>query len=654
MEESRQLKFINAYLANNSEQVKSFRYALNDLPTGTIVARSPILLRIAVWIWKESGSLPKGLAQLYSIFFRSWLRREVTKDLISGALHIWNEEQAQEALSLLAYSMRKDELVSCSQEYAVECLKIALGERSKAFVERFSQGLMIERVRSGSSMRFMHETIQEYLVAVFLTSHSEHELVNVGKAINSSLWSMPIVFAFELFEMPPEHFVQAAWQIAPLLVCAALSDDERLSALPEPKRRHLEPQNDLWVRGVIRCMRGESTGDITRSIALLGRTPSPGRYFQKHPLPSELTSTLEGSAFWYALKLHDNGRVRVERLQHMIIDQESWWIELLPHVMAGQHDWLVHLSDAQKLIVGELEENLRVSALEGASVVELCYLLRNKIIPVEDFRKLWNRALKRQDPEVIEVGMLALLATKEIKASQFSGVNRAVLKNLGHSHILSPRIIKVLAQDKIIVPEEVRKDPEQIKRLADQVSPIRAKQLVAERILCRKDFTDKQIQSLLSRIETDKDIGFILDAGLIESRQLIPQSIKSRVHNRSNVNRDGAEESTAPVIRHVLFEMTSEVISKIYLSREQLLLAEIQCEVKKTSNFLPGSGYHKVLAEHLKKSKDWPSQERQLLIDLAENFFRDHGSKKNQSEYRSIIHLARQEVQDQKTAESSI
>lgn len=49
---------------------------------------------------------------------------------------------------------------------------------------------------------------------------------------------MPIVFAFELFEQPPEHFVQTAWQLAPLLVCAAFRDGDRLKLLQEPSGRY--------------------------------------------------------------------------------------------------------------------------------------------------------------------------------------------------------------------------------------------------------------------------------------------------------------------------------------------------------------------------------------------------------------------------------
>ena len=43
----------------------------------------------------------------------------------------------------------------------------------------------------------------------------------MSNQLDDRRWSMPIVFAFELFEQPPEHFVQTAWQFAPLLVCAA-------------------------------------------------------------------------------------------------------------------------------------------------------------------------------------------------------------------------------------------------------------------------------------------------------------------------------------------------------------------------------------------------------------------------------------------------
>lgn len=650
MSKMRQQRFLAAYFGHNREAVESFWSALSQKPTAQMIAKSPILLRISISVWKETGVLPGGLAELYGSFFDAWIRREIAKDLTSGSTIIWKEDQIREALALLAYSMRRDGIVTCSPESAANRIQLSLGDQASSFIERFTQGLILERNPHSLAIRFRHETIQEFLVAVFLTGHSEHRLLEKNRQFDSRRWSMPIVFAFELFERPPEHFLHTAWQIAPLLVCAALRDQERLALLPEPIGRHFESQNDHWVRGVIRCMRGESVAEATRTISYLGRTPSPGRYFQKHPLPEELTSALEGGAFWYALTSHEDGRNRIERLQHLVIDRRNLWLELLPHVIVGQPEWLIHLSKAQKLLVRELDDHEREVALGEASVVELCYMARNQIITNDEFRTQWRRALNVENTEPLELEILALLAAKEIRANQFNGAQRSVLKNIGNNLDLSPRILHVLVRDKIIQADEIRRDPLQIRRLADTVSPIRAKQLINSRVLRRTDFDERQLRSLFDRIETEKDIGFVLDAGLAEGRQQIPRSIRDRVHGYGRTPRDN--EIAQPIDRPERDEVekdTTIIISEIYFSQEQMKLKTISQEIQDPNNFPPGNGYHRVLAEQIESSKKWPITEREILVNLAEKFFLDHASKKRQGEYRDLIRSARHAVEIDKS-----
>lgn len=654
MGDSRQKQFARNYLGNSTDVLCAFWDSLTQKSTGQIIARSPLLLRMAVWLWKDSGELPGGLAELYSSFFAAWIRREVAKDLSAGATAIWTEDETREALALLAYSMRCDGIIVCSKEYAEDRLQMELGDKSKSFIERIVQGLIIETVRNGLTIRFTHETIQEFLVAVFLTSHAEHRLLLSGRQFDSRRWSMPIVFAFELFEQPPEHFVQTAWQIAPLLVCAALRDEERLRLLPEPVGRHHAPQNDLWVRGIIRCMRGESVAEATRKLAYLGRTPSPGRYFQKHPLPEELTSAIEGLAFWYALSSYEQGRDKIERLQHLIIDRRNLWLELLPHVIVAQPDWLAHLTLAQRLLVGELEDCKRVRAIAEASVVELCYMVRNRIIADEEFRKHWKRALNVDNSEPLELEILALLSSKEVKVSQFNGTQRAVLKSIGSNKELSPRILSVLVFDKILQADEVRRDRMRIKRLADYVSPIRAMQLVKRRVLQREDFDEQQLRSLFDRIENEKDIGFILEAGLVESRQLIPKSIRDRVHGYGKPQKSKAEATTAPIVCADPKKTSTELISNIYMSQEQMLLQRIHREIQDPNNFPPGNGYHHELKKHIEASTGWEIPEREMLIDVAEKFFRDHASKKLRKEYMNLIRAARESIQIKQLQKSGV
>jgi hypothetical protein len=654
---SRQQLLVKNYLADKPESVEAFWENLTQKPTAKMIARSPILLRMALWVWKETGKLPGGLAELYSDFFDGWIRREISKDLSAGATVIWREDETREALAVLAYSMRCDGIVACSKAEATQRLGIALGEKSKAFVDRIAQGLLIETARDGMTIRFRHETIQEFLVAVFLTSYPEHRLMQAGHHLDSRRWSMPIVFAFELFKQPPEHFVQTAWKIAPLLVCAAIRDEERLSLLPEPQGRHFAPQNDLWVRGVIRCMRGENVIEATRGLAYLGRTPSPGRYFQKHPLPEELTSALEGIAFWYALSSHGLGRARVERLQHLLIDRRNLWLELLPHAIVGQPDWMVHLTEAQKLLVGELKDGSHAEALANASVVELCYMARNEIITEKEFRDNWKRALNVENTEPLELEILALLASKKIRVSQLNGLQRSTLKDISQNKNLSPRIIHVLVKDNIVKAEEIRTDRKFIKELVDRVSPIRAKQLVKDQVLRRDDFNEQQIRALLDRLETEKDIGFILDAGLVKSRQDIPKAIRDYVHGHKKPRDEKSQRAIGPIARSDQTDSAStadELISDVYLSEEQRQLKMLERDTHDPKNFEPGSGFQRVLADNVAASKDWPIPERERLIDLAEAFFSEHASKKRQKEYRNLIRSARDAVENDRSKQTVI
>ena len=649
MGRSRQQLLVKNYLSDRPESVGAFWENLNQKPTAKMIARSPILLRMALWVWKETGELPGGLAELYSAFFDGWIRREVLKDLSAGATAIWTEDETREALAVLAYSMRCDGIVACSKTEAAERLRIAMGDRSKSFIARTVQGLLIETARDGFTVRFRHETIQEFLVAVFLTSHSEHRLLQAGQQFDSRRWSMPIVFAFELFDQPPEHFVQTAWKIAPLLVCAAIRDEERLTLLTEPEGRHFAPQNDLWVRGVIRCMRGENVIEATRGLAYLGRTPSPGRYFQKHPLPDELTSALEGIAFWYALSSHDSGRGRIERLQHLLIDRRNLWLELLPPAIVGQPDWVRHLTEAQKLLVGELEESRRAGALASASVVELCYMVRNGIINDSEFRENWKRALNVANTEPLELEILALLASKKIQTSQFNGLQRSTLKDISQNKNLSPRIIHVLVKDNVVKADEIRRDRQCIKDLVARVSPIRAKQLIKDHVLRRDDFNEQQIRALLDRIETEKDIGFILDAGLVKSRQDIPKAIRDHVHEHRNPKDKKPQRAIEPIARSDQSDSAStaeELISDVYLSKEQKQLKILQRDALDPKNFEPGSGFQRVLADNVTASTNWPIPERDMLIDLAEAFYHEHAGKKRKKEYRDLIRSARDAVEN--------
>jgi hypothetical protein len=247
----------------------------------------------------------------------------------------------------------------------------------------------------------------------------------------------------------------------------------------------------------------------------------------------------------------------------------------------------------------------------------------------------------------LELEILALLASKKIKASQFNGTQRSALKSIGSNTELSPRILSVLVRDSILKAADVRRDLNNIKRLVSRVSPIRAKQLVQTGVLRREDFNDHQLLSLYDKISTDKDISFILDAGLADNRQQIPKQIRDRVHGYGKPKSIESQFTSRPAIPNISggTDATSDnLISQVFLTQEQMRIKEIRREVEDPKNYPPENGYHHMLAKHVEDSKEWPQSERETLIDLAEAFFRKHASKKRQKEYCNIIRSAREKI----------
>jgi hypothetical protein len=262
-----------------------------------------------------------------------------------------------------------------------------------------------------------------------------------------------------------------------------------------------------------------------------------------------------------------------------------------------------------------------------------------------------------ENTEPLELEILALLASKKIQTSQFNGLQRSTLKDISQNKNLSPRIIHVLVKDNIVKADEIRRDRECIKDLVARVSPIRAKQLVKDRVLKRDDFNEQQIRALLDRIETEKDIGFILDAGLVKSRQDIPKAIRDHVHGHRNQKDKESQRAIGPIARSDQSGSAStaeELISDVYLSEEQGQLKMLQRDAHDPKNFEPGSGFQRVLADNVTASRNWPIPERKMLIDLAEAFFHEHASKKRKKEYRDLIRSARDAIENDRLHKANI
>ena len=90
-----------------------------------------------------------------------------------------------------------------------------------------------------------------------------------------------------------------------------------------------------------------------------------------------------------------------------------------------------------------------------------------------------------------------------------------------------------------------------------------------------------------------------------------------------------------------LIPSVEDILAPIFMTQEQLLLKKIQENILDPNNFPLSNGYHRTLVGHVESSQNWSKEEREKLIDLAEDFFKKHGSKKRHKEYRDLIRAAK-------------
>lgn len=613
-----QRQFLSAYLKEKECDAQDVIERLYHHPGAAMFAQSPMMLRLVAWICSEDDDLPLGLAQLYQQFLHSWYRREEQKDKENGTPTLISFTRLRESLALLAYRMRAKGLVSCSLDFAREALiRIVSREEADYLITRYAQGLLLNVNNTTQTLRFYHETLQEYLVAEFLVAHIEDELVVSTTSESVGRWTMPLVFAFELADTPSEAFLHSAWSAEPLLVSAAMRDGERLTTFPI--HRSLSP----WLRGVLRTLRGEDAQADTMEIAYIARFPP------KYDLPAELINTLRGMPFWYAIQTHSEGEQRIERLRDLTQNNRDIWVELLPTICIAQPDWVDSLNTPQRLLIEDNFPDELAEVLNDTTVSELCILYRNRKISKKQLRDSWKNALSTSSGEQLKMDLILLLRTNEIKVSQFNGHQRECLKEIGEHNSLSPRLLNVLLREKVVSKNLLRNQPGRIEQLFDRMSPLNATRFVKNGIISRKDMTQPRLKKLVSRIENSNDENALINSGLVTLEE-----INTIRQNLSNDNRKISEQSEDSVDR---------LISHATLSDEQRTLLTIEEEMTKPENYPPGSGYHSVLLQELESAMNWPETERIALADRAAFFFQKYGSKKKIKEYNATIRRLRGE-----------
>ncbi len=287
-------------------------------------------------------------------------------------------------------------------------------------------------------------------------------------------------------------------------------------------------------------MQGGSYAEESRELSLISHTPP------KYKINEMLVASLRSPLFWHAGKSHSEGQKRLKRLEKLLLDRNSVWIELLPHALAGNPELSNQLSLAQKKMIGVKHGTQNKIDLEEATLYELCTLFRIKKISPDEFLLNWENALERRaSDDSLETDLLVLLRTKaKLKSKQklvsLSGLPeryRDILAKLGRNWNLSPRLVNVLVIEGILSPTEIRRDKERINDLVGRISAMNAFRLLKSKILKKDDFKDSQLQQLINEMNPEW-VKELRQKRLINDRQIL-NSKRMKIfskHDLSDVN----------------------------------------------------------------------------------------------------------------------
>jgi hypothetical protein len=558
MDRKQQQLFLGTYL-NNIERSTELIQRLYRQPGAELIASSPVLLKMVADVGGDGGDLPTSLAKLYHRFLEIWHQRESDKNKKNGSSPLWPFSRILDALAELSFHMRAEGKVSCSISFAREKLKEVLGDDVVRFIDRIAQGLLLIKDDKDEFLHFSHETIQEYLAAEYLVKHQDaltEDLLQDSSGKRTNNWSMPLVFAFELIPNPSKEFLQSAWVIEPMLVTAALRDSRRLASMPIFKHE------DLWLRGVLRVMRGEDATAETLELAYISHLPP------KYPLPNILVASLRGTPFWYSAKTHEEGLARLERLQCLIFDSSSMWIELVTYLGAGLSNRKKDISPAQRVLIGEIRGKDIKSAIECATVAELCTLLRNKKISKSDFISHWEEALQRSDETQLRMDLIALLRTNAklgkdyIKLSEFNSEQKAYLYEIGKNWKLSLRLLNILVRERILTVKDIRDEPGRLEDIIKCMSPMNAFRFMKNGIIKQKDIPVNRLREILEKMGS-KFVTELRDKGLLTSQEALT-SRRNKKYLISDLNTKESREKIDGEINHRQWDVT---ILKIFSER---------------------------------------------------------------------------------------
>jgi hypothetical protein len=326
MSEAQQFSMLSSRLGD-SRRARSLLGQLKRVPGAASFVSNPQLLFVVSQVAQGTDDVPLGRALLYQTYISEWFKREDRKARNSSKPLEWTWPVALNALSHLAFRMRTRGRLVCDLEFARQTLEGIVLDPLR-FIDRLAQGLLFIVDKLQGTFGFEHETIQEFLCAFhLLTQQDSLAMVAETYKANRDLWSMPIALLFELGEPSPE-VVERLWDCDALLVAVALRSDAVLGKL-DAKRC-----SDLWIRGLVHCLRGELVPEteILKDRELSG--------------PSEvLRDALRSDSFWYAGLTHLEGGERIKRLRSFIIENSEPWADILVDAFVGHPPWMQEWSE---------------------------------------------------------------------------------------------------------------------------------------------------------------------------------------------------------------------------------------------------------------------------------------------------------------------
>lgn len=574
MDRARQSRFLASYLGQ-PQQVEPILTQLHLHAGGSAIAGSPMLLRIAAEVARETHEIPTERSALYRRFLNAWFRREVETAQRSGQAPPWERELTIGVLAELAFHARQRGSGRMTLAQARTLLIHRLGSDTERFIDWASQGTVLVRTSGRGDLIFEHETIQEYLCAEYLVARHEDmhgDLLALRADAKPGIWAMPLAFAFEMLAQPSPALLDTAWRVEPLIVAAGT----RGAAL----HRAEEVADDLWIRAVLNVLLGQDATSQARAISIIARLPP------KYPISPYLLASLHSRGFWYSALTHSGGAARLERLRGLVCGTDFPWIELLADALVGCETWGEGLSPALRAIAGVSPTPTLIEVLSSASVSELCALRRREMISAETFVTSWKAALDRSRAERLDLDLLDILRTEK---KQMNDILRemlprfqAELRRIAVEPEVSLRVLSILLRGGAVRARELRERPGFLANVCARMSMMNAIRLTREGLLRRADIDETTRERLVySRDTKPGSLREAIELGLLDPQDLPPQlreriAVAAPSSRNAPVARPGRARFTVAMLGDATSRM--KVNAELAKTRWKVVLKRITAE----------------------------------------------------------------------------